>query len=669
MSAMRPSTRPFLLVLLLATPLVAQTPATVHIGLVLDGPHQPYRNEVAQFHAAVAELTRGAFDVRFDPALSILADGTAQGVEAALDRLLEAPQVNLIIAAGPLASHAAGRRGPLPKPVIATSVINPKVQGIPLQEGSSGVKNLNYITFPSDVQRDLKTCLEIAPFTKAALLYSQAIGQAIPDLWDHYLAQGHAAGIEGVPIPVGDSVASTLAALPDDIEAVFVALPLALTPTQFEELAAGLIERGLPSFSALGVDQVEAGLMVGLHPDSDISRLVRRLALHTQRILLGDPPESLPVVFSRSEHITINMATARAVGVSPSWAVLTEAKLLRPDIQVPLQRTLSLQQAVGEALAANLELAAGQQELAAGAQQVRQARAQLLPQIGLEATGALLDETLASPIQPQRSGAGQATLTQLIYAEPARANLAIQRHTQAARQLEYVQLRLDIVHRTATSFLSLLRAQTFEQVQQDNLALTRTNLELARLRQTIGVSGRSEVLRWESQIATSRKRLIGANAQRNAAEIGLNRLLSRPQLEESFATVETGLSDPTFITHDKRFAHYMGNPFNFKIFRNFMAIDGLETAPELQRLDALLAAGERNLASARRAFWSPTLALQGTASSQFYESGKSSEVPLDDSRWTVGLSLNFPLYSGGAKFADNRRAAAELGVSNKKVVP
>ena len=342
MPASRLSTRRlFLLAFLLAAPLAAQAPPTVHIGLVLDGPHRPYRDEVAQFHAAVAELTRGSFEVRFDPELAVLADGTARGVEAALDRLLADPKVHLVIAAGPLASHAAGRRGPLAKPVIATSVINHQVQGIPRREDSSGVKNLNYITFPSDVQRDLKVCREIVPFQKAALLFSQAIGQAIPALWDHYLEQGRAAGIEGVPIPVGDSVEAVLDALPDDIEAVFVALPLGLTTDQLERLAAGLIERRLPSFSALGIDQVEAGLMVGLHPDSDISRLVRRLALHTQRILLGDAPESLPVVFSRSEHITINMATARAIGVSPSWAVLTEAKQLSPGDQEPEQRTLS----------------------------------------------------------------------------------------------------------------------------------------------------------------------------------------------------------------------------------------------------------------------------------------------------------------------------------------
>ena len=55
------------------------------------------------------------------------------------------------------------------------------------------------------------------------------------------------------------------------------------------------------------------------------------------------------------------------------------------------------------------------------------------------------------------------------------------------------------------------------------MKLSRSNLELARVRQQIGFSGSAEVYRWESQIATARKRAIEANARRNAAEIALNR--------------------------------------------------------------------------------------------------------------------------------------------------
>ncbi len=66
-------------------------------------------------------------------------------------------------------------------------------------------------------------------------------------------------------------------------------------------------------------------------------------------------------------------------------------------------------------------------------------------------------------------------------------------------------MRLDIAQQTATAYLNVLRAKTFERVQKDNLQLTRSNLELARVRRQIGVSGPAEVYRWESQMAIVRQ--------------------------------------------------------------------------------------------------------------------------------------------------------------------
>ena len=44
-----------------------------------------------------------------------------------------------------------------------------------------------------------------------------------------------------------------------------------------------------------------------------MTRMARRIALNLQRILLGDDPGTLPVDIERTEVMTINMATARAI--------------------------------------------------------------------------------------------------------------------------------------------------------------------------------------------------------------------------------------------------------------------------------------------------------------------------------------------------------------------
>ena len=54
----------------------------------------------------------------------------------------------------------------------------------------------------------------------------------------------------------------------------------------------------------------------------------RRIATNVYRILLGSPASELNVDFYESDRLSINMQTARAIGVSPRWVELEDAELL-----------------------------------------------------------------------------------------------------------------------------------------------------------------------------------------------------------------------------------------------------------------------------------------------------------------------------------------------------
>ena len=171
------------------------------------------------------------------------------------------------------------------------------------------------------------------------------------------------------------SAEEVLGGLDDRVEAVFVALPLFLGHADMEALVQGLIDRRLPSFSSRGED-VAAGVMVGLHSNTDLAKLARRVALNIERILLGEEPGDLTVVFRRSDRLMINMATARAMEIYPSWSVINEAEQIKGEVK-PVARQLTLLGAVQEAMSANLDLAVMSRAVAAGEQIVRQARGRI----------------------------------------------------------------------------------------------------------------------------------------------------------------------------------------------------------------------------------------------------------------------------------------------------
>jgi outer membrane protein TolC len=448
--------------------------------------------------------------------------------------------------------------------------------------------------------------------------------------------------------------------------------PLVHIPTEeFDHLLDVLIERKLPSFSLFGVREVERGILAGLKPDI-FPQLARRVALNVQRILLGEDAGTIPVSFAIGEQLTINMATARAIGVSPGWGVLTEAEQIHRE-RAEVKRELSLELVVREVVGANLDLAAKKRFVAAGRHYISEARSSLLPQVDISGSGIVIDEDRASASfgqQSERTLSGSISATQIIYSEPAWANLSIQKDIQKRREWERNQLEMDIVAGATTAYLNVLRAKTFERIQTENLKRTRSNLELARVREVVGSAGPAEVYRWESQVATNRKTVIEANSQRNLAEIELNRLLNRP-LEEPFRTLEVDIHDPIMMmTHEKMF-RCTNDPVSFRIFREFMVQEGLNASPELEALDAAVLARERIHRSATHSLWSPTIALFGEVTNKFSEEGAgtgsfdSSQLPfplpqVDDTDWSVGLSISFPLFRGGSKYSVRQRTLEEL---------
>ncbi len=638
----------------------------VRIGIVRDGPRLGrFPDVIGLIKREILTLTTGQFDVRFPSAKNVHGNDTNEGVERVVDQLLADPEVDLVIGLGYLASNDLAQRRKLPKPVIAPAVADAKLQNLPLKQGASGIKNLVYIDSFVSIDRDVKVFLDIVPFRNLAVLVRKETLEAAPWIKQKLrrISFEHTINVE--PVPVGNSAEVALADLPPETDAVYVFPLLYLNQKEFFKLVAGLIERKLPSFSMWGRSEVEAGLLASNKPKADLSRIARRIALNVQRILLGEDAGTFNVAFPEGEELTINMATARAIGVYPTWSVLTEAELLHERV-TEVERKLSLQSVVREAIEANLDIAVENSNVAAGEQSVKQARSALLPQIDLDAGGVVIDEDRADArfgLQPERSLTGSATARQLIYSDDAWTNFSVEKRFQTSREEQRETVKLDIARDAAVSYLNVLRTKTSERIQKENLRLTRANLERARVRVSIGIASRAEEFRWESEIATSRQFVLRAQARRQQAETNLNRLLNRP-LEEPFLTEETDLSDPLLLVSDKRFFYYVDNPRNFSLFRNFLVEEGLNVAPELKRLDATIEAQERILVSSKRAFWLPTFAIEGNVTELLAEGGagqrKDSPSGQDDTDWSVGAFATFPLLEGGNKFATTKRAAEEL---------
>lgn len=640
----------------------------VSIGIVSDGPIE--RDDLRPvLRQEIQALLQSAYQVSFPDAWNLEGDWTVSGVQQQIERALSADGLDIVLTVGLMSSTSIARRGPLPKPVIAVTIIDREVMGIPEMDGASGVKNLAYITTPAPLRRDLDAFRSLGPFTKVAILAAQQMLESVPEIPANALKSVEGLGLEISLIPVGASVDDALAALPPDVEAVYVAPLLTLPEAEFDKLAQGLIARKLPSFSLRGVPEVERGLLATLHPAADHVRLARRVALYIQRIVGGEAPETLPVHFPEGEQLTLNMATARAIGFYPTYNTLGDAILLNEDAQESA-RELTLRGAVEAALTANLDLAVKARAVTGGVQNVASARAHLKPQLGASTTGILLDEDTATPYQPERSWTGSVKLQQLLYDDKAFANLRISKLLQEALEHEYAGLELDITQLAAVAYFNVLRAKTFERVQKNNLQLTRTHLELAEVRQAVGTAGPGEVYRWQSELASSRIEVTQTTAQREAAEIDLNRILHLPQ-EERVLTREIGVDDELLLPTKDFATRYLNTPWQFALFRDFVVHEGVARAPELARIDQGIEAQQRALLAAKRAYYVPSVGLQAEVKREFAFGGAGAEpgggltslfMPPaeEDTDWSVGIQASLPLYAGGGRKAGRIQAEEKL---------
>jgi outer membrane protein len=650
---------------------------TVRIATIAEGNFARGGDLRSTFEREILALTSTEFIVRFPDNLQVTGDYTSGGVRENIRRLLDDPDVDLIISLGPLATTELCLWGELSKPVVAPFAVYPRIQKLPRADGKSGEKNLSYITFPSDAPRDIEVFRTLASFDSLIILFNRSFHDGTPGLIDNILRQVRSSGIGATALMVDSSADQVLTAIPPDAQAVYITPLLMLGDTAFARLISGLNSRKLPTFSMFGRSEVEAGVFASLAPSFDYVRLARRVALYVQRILHGEDPADLPVSLERQEQLTINMATARTINVYPSWDILTEAEVINEE-QIDAGRSLNLAQAIREAVLLNLTLAASRKDVAAGRENIARSRSRLLPQLSIGAQGVLIDKDRAEASlgsQAERTLSGSATLSQIIFSEPAWADLSIQGDLQRGREQELEQLRLDISLDAATAYLNVLRAKTLQRVQKENLKTTKANLELAETRVSVGAAGRQEVFRWQSEIASRRIDVIAADAQRRQAEAFLNRILHQP-LESLFLTTETGLGDTALLVSDKRLFRFTDNPWLFRVFRDFMVQEGLNRSPELKQLDATIAAQDRQYGSAKNAFWAPTLAVRGELTNIFSRSGAGTPSSLpalpftlpqaDDLNWTIGLNLSLPIFSGGERFATLSQSREHLMLSGSE---
>lgn len=652
--------------------LVAQQPVRhpAVIGVVLDGPSAQADSVRQLFEHEIAATLGEETPVQFAAQFRLTADYSVAGINAAIDRLLADKRVDVVLALGAIGSDQLAHRHELAKPAIAALVIDARAQDLPWTQGASGVRNLTYLDMAYPVSRMFHVFRDVLPYRHLVILVHPSILGGVPRLGNQVRQQAESLGVSVSYQPVTNAAAPVLTAIPTGTDAVAIGPVDALPPAGLDSLIKGLAARKIAVFSLRSRSDVAAGALASYEAGDDLARRARRVATTLQRLAGGEDAGDLPVALASIPQLTLNLATARTIGFSPSWSTLTEAVLLNEAAPVS-GPVWSLATVGHEAISANLDLQASNQSVVSGKQEVRIGRSPLLPQVRADMTGTLTREaTAASSLgqQAQRQLEGTVQFSQQIYDDQSWAGYRIARYVQDTRVADRKRTELEVVLRATTAYLNVLKARALARVERENVALTRSNLDQAELKEQVGAAGRSDVYRWQAELAQSRRRVLDADSRARVAELELNGALNHP-LEERFTATDATVSDSALLISEPRLLALLANPASFAVFRDFAVQEGLEASPEIQALDAQIKIEERKGTTARRSYWLPTFTLEGGTNSVLARGGAGAELPDlgglplsrgPDNSWSIQLKASRPLFTGFKRSSESALANSEV---------
>jgi outer membrane protein TolC len=657
---------PILLAAVLMTASAPASPADelpiLRVGIITDGPVMRKENFVEFFKTELHSVSEGSYRVVFPEDATVHGDWKPDRINEVLDTLIARDDIDIVLAAGVAVSAQVCSLDSTETPVVVPFAFGDCAANC---SRLPGVRT-RALDLSSLISRDLRSFCDLFSVTRIAVLMDPS--------WPTGCSEGelaralapHGTEIEFVPVP--SDMNTVMEIFPPGTNGVYVLSLFQMDEERFGTLAGELAAAGIPTFSLLGEAEVDLGALAGLNTRATLAAFARGSALDALDLVEGRTPQTAsdgPI----GSRLTLNMATAKALDFSPSWELMTRARLLHSE-GVRRDRPVDLASAIRQAVTVNLDLAVQGRRVAAGAEDIRDAKSNFFPQIDLGLGGVAIDENhaIAALGNYPMVAAGSLTLTQLIWSDDASANITIQKELQRARELDLEALRLDIARDAVTAYMNVMRTEALVRIRQQQVDLTRTNLELARLRRSVGAAGAAEVHRWEAELATARAGYLDALSSRSMSQRQLSRLLNEP-LTTRWSPKEPEIAAAVGILGGPTDAALLDTPDGYDRLASTLVTDCLDRSPELAALSAAIAAGERAHTSAKRAYYSPTVAASADLSHILAKDttggidlGDLADLlpEFDDTSWQVAVQAELPVITGGANKARRVKAQEEL---------
>ncbi len=582
---------------------------------------------------------------------------------------------DIILAFGLVNTIVIDKEEIYPKPMILFGSANSDFYDFPEGQQTSTVPNLTYLIISSSYTGDLDAFKSLYDYKKVGIVIDDFILELLPveKLFDEYFAKNEGS-YQLIPLQKDGSLNADF----NDIDAIYLAAGFYLNDMEFKTLVTGINDKKLPSFSAYSKEDVEKGILASNQPETNMDQFFRRIALNVEAIVEGTNPSELPIYLDYKKKLSINANTAKQIGFPLRYSMLAIADFIGEDTDVNIGTSYTITDIMKGVVEKNLSLDAERKNIELSTQDVKTAKSSYLPNVTANANGVYLDPKVAeisNGANPEFSTSGNVTLEQVLYSEGAGANITISENIQKAQQETYNAAELDALLNASVAYFNALVLKTNVKIQNQNLQVTKKNLEIADQNFAAGASGKSDVLRFRSQLAQNTQSLINAENQKRQAFNTINQLMNTPiatEIDIDDAEIAVGIFK-NYKYQD--FLEILDDPKLRPALLDFLVEEAKNNAPELKNIDYNIEATQRSYRLNTLGRFIPTVALQGQYNLAISESGKGSTVPqgfpnTPDGTYNVGLNLSLPIFQQNQRNINKQTAKIQtdqLGIQKENI--
>ena len=244
-------------------------------------------------------------------------------------------------------------------------------------------------------------------------------------------------------------------------------------------------------------------------------------------------------------------------------------------------------------------------------------------------------------------------LSQLIYSNDVIQNINIRKTIFKATQEETKALNDEIMYKLTLIYLNIIKAKKYNEIINIKRDFISQNLEFSKQRVSIGVQDRSDVYRWESELANADIELSQSRKSLNSLKIELANIL---QIENNLDFKEYGMQSELFKILQEDAIEYIKD----KKVQNSFINELVHTHSRLKQLKELKEAKDNELDMNKDSRYLPTLVFAGSATKIVDRFGEASDLEKYDKEYEAIINLNLPLYEGGIKNNKIEKNSIEL---------